>query len=98
MSIASCNDGQNNLRALKGSMSEAEWEVLAQKVGVSGGHLKNIAYGLKKPAAETAINLERETKRAIMCEDILPDIDWAYIRGSKPPRKAVDRKKKTRAK
>ena len=59
----------------------AEREAFAKRCGTSRGHLTNIAYG--KPCAESlAINIERESGGAVRCEDIRPDVDWAYLRGT----------------
>lgn len=27
--------------------------------------------------------IERATKKAVTCEDLRPDVDWAYLRGTK---------------
>jgi DNA-binding transcriptional regulator YdaS (Cro superfamily) len=28
------------------------------------------------------INIDRESRGAVRCEDLRPDVDWAYLRGS----------------
>lgn len=45
------------------------------------GQLRNIAYG--RPCGEKlAISIERESAGAVRCEDLRPDVDWAYLRGT----------------
>lgn len=43
------------------------------------------------------IPIEKETNGEILCEEMRPDLDWAYLRGSKPspdrPHKALRREK-----
>ncbi|NWB64435.1 YdaS family helix-turn-helix protein, partial [Pseudomonas sp. F1002] len=45
--------------------------------------LKQVAYGNRRPSASLAINIERESQGQITCEQLRPDIDWAYVRGTK---------------
>lgn len=62
-------------------LSVAEREAFAKRCGTSRGHLTNIAYG-KSCAESLAINIERESAGAVRCEDLCPDVDWAYIRNT----------------
>lgn len=39
--------------------------------------------GKRQLAAEYCPAIERATNGAVRCEDLRPDVDWAYIRGSK---------------
>lgn len=39
-------------------------------------------HGQRVFPAELCIVLERESSRAIRCEDLRPDVDWAYLRGT----------------
>lgn len=45
------------------------------------GQLRNIAYG-RQCGEKLAIAIERESLGAVRCEDLRPDVDWAYLRGS----------------
>jgi DNA-binding transcriptional regulator YdaS (Cro superfamily) len=47
------------------------------------GQLKQVAYGNRRPSASLAINIERESQGRVTCEELRPDIDWAYVRGTK---------------
>lgn len=57
---------------------------LAERCKVSPGHLKLVAYGYRLAGESLAIDIERETGRAVLCEQLRPDVDWNYIRGTKP--------------
>lgn len=60
-----------------------EREAFAKKCKTSVGHLRNIAYGDKPCGESLAISIERESQRSVACEDLRPDVDWAYLRGTK---------------
>jgi DNA-binding transcriptional regulator YdaS (Cro superfamily) len=60
---------------------------LALRCGTTPGHLKQVAYGYRKPNFALAISLDRETAGIVSCDALRPDIDWAHIRSpssSKP--------------
>lgn len=46
------------------------------------GHLKNVSYGYRPCAEKLAIAIERETKGGVRCEDLRPDVDWAFLRNT----------------
>ena len=63
---------------------------LAASVGISNAYLSQIKSGVRKASSQVCINIERETAGAVRCEDLRPDVDWAYLRGtSKPSQKAA---------
>ncbi|MGY3172400.1 DNA-binding transcriptional regulator YdaS (Cro superfamily) [Pseudomonas sp. TE12234] len=64
------------------SMEPAQLDALAERSGTSVGNLKQIAYGYRLAGPGLAINLDRESGRAVTCEELRPDIDWAYLRNS----------------
>ena len=41
--------------------------------------------GLRKLPAELCIHIEKATQGAVRCEDLRPDVDWAYLRGTAKP-------------
>ncbi|SEQ21478.1 YdaS family helix-turn-helix protein [Giesbergeria anulus] len=55
---------------------------LAKKSGIGDDYLYQVLTRRKPASLELCINLERESQRAITCEDLRPDIDWAYLRGT----------------
>lgn len=76
------------LREYLFGMALAEREDFARRCGTSARHLQNIVYG--KTCGETlAINIERESGGAVRCEDLRPDVDWAYLRGTSPAEKVA---------
>ncbi len=47
------------------------------------GQLKQVAYNPKRRAGEAlAIDMERESMGVVTCEEMRPDVDWAYLRSS----------------
>ncbi len=65
-------------------LSEPERQTLASRCETSFLYLRKIAYGLKRAGEKLAIAIERETNRAVTCEELRPDVDWAYLRGTAP--------------
>lgn len=53
----------------------------ARLLGVTQGA---IAFWLhnKPPTIERAIQIEKLTDRKVRCEDLRPDVDWAYLRAT----------------
>lgn len=56
----------------------------AKKLGVTQG---TIGFWLhnKPPTIERAIDIEKTTEGKVRCEDLRPDVDWAYLRGTTGP-------------
>lgn len=55
---------------------------LAARCGTTLGHLRNVAYG-RVCGESLAINLERESGGIVSCEELRPDVDWAFLRGTR---------------
>ena len=55
---------------------------LARSLGVTQGAVHQWASGLTRVAVERCIEIERATGRAVTCEDLRPDVDWGFIRGT----------------
>lgn len=64
-------------------------ESFAARCGTSVGQLKQVSYGNRRPGAALAISIERESLRSVVCEDMRPDIDWAYLRNSETTKSAA---------
>ena len=64
-------------------LDKAKLEELAARCETTAGQLKQIAYGNRRASVRLAVSLERETQGKITCEQLRPDVDWAYLRGSK---------------
>ena len=56
---------------------------LALRCDTTAGQLKQIAYGHRRASGGLAVAIERETQGKVTCEQLRPDIDWAYLRSSK---------------
>lgn len=54
----------------------------ARRCGTSPDYLLQIGYGNRKPKAALAVAIERESAGAVRCEQLLPDVDWHYLRQS----------------
>lgn len=77
-------DFKEYFRGLSGS----EKDHLAKVCGTSKGYLSQIAYKHRPCGEGLAIEIEKATSSAVRCEDLRPDVDWQYLRGSNPIQKA----------
>ncbi|MNN43688.1 hypothetical protein D3C81_1579360 [compost metagenome] len=64
-------------------LAKSDLDDLAARCKTSSGQIKQVAYGHRRASASLAIDLDRETKGQISCEQLRPDIDWAYLRVAK---------------
>ena len=53
----------------------------ARQLGVSQGTV-GFWINCKPPTVERAIAIEKSTGGKVRCEDLRPEIDWAYLRGT----------------
>ena len=60
-------------------------ESFAARCGTSFDYLRQVGYGNRACTEKLAINLERESNRMLVCEELCPAADWAYIRAAPPP-------------
>lgn len=72
------------LRRLLNSMELTHQEAFAAKCGTSIGYLRKAISKGQKLGESIVIAIERESDRVVTCEDLRPDVDWAFLRGSKP--------------
>jgi DNA-binding transcriptional regulator YdaS (Cro superfamily) len=63
------------------SMTIEQRENFAKRCDTSLGQIRNVAYG-RHCGERLAVNIERESFGAVRCEDLRPDVDWAYLRGT----------------
>lgn len=54
----------------------------ASRCGTSVGYLRKAISTGQKIGESLCIRIERESSRAVRCEDIRPDVDWLYLRQS----------------
>lgn len=55
---------------------------LAQAIGVSSVIISQWKTGARQVPAERCPAIERATAGAVRCEDLRPDVDWAYLRAT----------------
>ena len=73
------------------SLPDAEREPFAVRCGTTFNYLRQVGYGNRPCKESLAIKLERESLRVLTCEELCPDVDWGFIRGSLPGgRRATD--------
>lgn len=71
------------------SKTVPEQEAFAEACGTSVQYLFHVARGDKKVGPPLIINIERESGGVIRCEDLRPDVDWNYLRNTKPRKRRV---------
>ena len=72
--------GPKRFRRYFDKLSSPERQALAEQCGTSIEYLRLIASGRRNPKAELAVALERESGGAVTLEDLMPAVDWAYVR------------------
>lgn len=55
---------------------------LARALGVNQVMVSQWRYGIKQVPAERCPAIEKATCGAVRCEDLRPDVDWAYLRAT----------------
>lgn len=69
---------------LKSYLQTHTQAALARSLGVTPGAVNQWVAGTTTIPAERCIQIEKATGGVVRCEDLRPDVDWAYIRGSLP--------------
>ena len=67
----------NRAIAIVGNMAK-----LARLLGVTPQAVKFWREGRRRLPAEVCPLIERATSGAVTCEQLCPDVDWAYVRGT----------------
>ena len=62
------------------SIPIADRESFATRCDTSFDYLRQVGYGNRPCREALAITLERESKGELVCEELCPDVDWAFIR------------------
>lgn len=73
----------NTLLAYLNSLSPEEQTAFAARCDTSIGYLRKAISIDQRLGESLCINIERESGGAVRCEDIRPDTDWAFLRGSR---------------
>ena len=61
---------------------------LSRAIGVSPPTVHQWAHDGRPVPIQRCIQIEKATGGKVKCEDIRPDVDWAYLRNSSPPEAA----------
>ena len=64
------------------TLTPAERDAFATRCGTTVGYLRKAACVNQRIGESIAIAIERESNRAVKVEQLRPDVDWAYIRGT----------------
>ena len=64
------------------NMLPPQQEEFAARCGTSVGYIRKGISAGQKFGESLCINFERESYGAVRCEDMRPDVDWAFIRGT----------------
>lgn len=73
----------DKLREYLNSMMVEEQVEYAKLSGTSLGYLRKAISIRQRLGEGLCINLERESGGYIRCEELRPDVDWAFLRGSR---------------
>jgi len=68
------------LRTYINSLPPAEQVAFASACCTSVGYLRKVICVKGKIGESICINVERESGKAVRCEDLRPDVDWAVLR------------------
>jgi len=59
---------------------------LAREIGVSAVLINQWKSGARQVPAGRCPDIERATNGAVTCEELRPDVNWGYLRGTAPRR------------
>lgn len=72
----------DKLLAFLNGLDKAERTKFCVACGTTERYLRK-AISAKQPlGAQLCINIDRESKGAVLCEHLRPDVDWAHLRGT----------------
>lgn len=77
------------LRIYLNELSVTDQSAFAESCGTSVGYLRKAISTDQKLGEGLAIAIERETKGKVRCEELRPDVDWEFLRGTTKSRKSV---------
>jgi DNA-binding transcriptional regulator YdaS (Cro superfamily) len=70
------------LQTYLNGLAPPEQAEFARRSGTTIGYLRKAISKGQRIGEGICINLERESGRAVTCEDIREDVDWAFLRNS----------------
>lgn len=75
--------GMDKLLTHLNSMDPVDQQAFAKRCGTSVGYIRKAVSIGQKLGESLVISIERESAGAVTCEELRPDVDWAYLRGTK---------------
>lgn len=72
----------NALKRYINGLAPLEQHDFAARCGTSLGYLRKAISVGQRIGESLCINIDRESNSAVRCEDLRPDVDWAYLRGT----------------
>lgn len=76
--------------ALEKAVSQlGSMQALADKLGVTKGAVSQWKLDGRRVPAEHCPQIERLTAGEVRCEELRPDVDWAFIRERRPRRQPI---------
>lgn len=57
---------------------------MSRYLGVSSPTINQWTTGVRQIPAERCPEIEKVTKGEVTCEELRPDVDWAFLRGTSP--------------
>jgi DNA-binding transcriptional regulator YdaS (Cro superfamily) len=79
------------------SMAVPDRAAFAKRCRMSPNYLNLVAFGQKdRVGADKAIVIERESDGLVTCEEMRPDVDWAFLRNGKKRQVAEPRRSASR--
>lgn len=70
------------LSAYLRSLSPAEQHAFAKRCSTSVGYLRKAISVGHRLGCDLVVAIERESRGIVRCEDLRPDTDWSYVRGT----------------
>lgn len=73
------------LRTFLNGLDSARQQAFAVECGTTIGYLRKACSINQRLGADLCIAIERESGGSVRCEELRPDVDWAYLRATNCP-------------
>ena len=73
---------RSSLEAISEACRIGGQAALSRNLGISSPTVNQWTTGIRQIPAERCPEIEKATGGAVTCEELRPDIDWAYLRGT----------------
>lgn len=73
------------LRKYLNSLSRTEQTEFAVACGTTLGYLRKAISVNQRLGLELCVVLEKKSFGSVYCEELRPDVDWAFLRNTAPP-------------